>query len=338
MAQYTFEAFAWDGNRTYEESDVHTIVIDDDDAVYDGVFFEDDYSEIRDDTESVSVDGVVEDSGSSPYIYKLSYDDADGNRHHMETFYFLYVGGQHYMIPQQPSAFGVGSTLLGSNKYNENQPEKWNYADVTCFTKGTLIETTLGQIAVEDLRPGMEISTADGKTRKLRLVLSREIGKAQLQMQPNLRPVTILAGALGQGLPQRDLQVSRQHRMLVSSPIAQRMFAKSEVLIAAIKLTQLPGIYVSEEADEVEYFHLLFDEHQIIYAEGAPSESFFMGEQAMKSLSNEAVKEIQAIFPQISQQNYTPSPARYIPQGQTQKKLVFRHAKNQKPLLDAIAA
>jgi len=68
----------------------------------------------------------------------------------------------------------------------------------------------------------------------------------------------------------------------------------------------------------VEYFHLLFDEHQIIYAEGAPSESFFMGEQAMKSLSNEALKEIQAIFPQISQQNYTPSPVRYILQGQGQ--------------------
>jgi len=87
----------------------------------------------------------------------------------------------------------------------------------------------------------------------------------------------------------------------------------------------------------VEYFHLLFDEHQIIHAEGASSESFFMGEKAVKSLSNEAAKEIQAIFLQISQQNYKPSLVRYIPQGQGQKKLVFCHAKNQKPLLGLAA-
>ena len=52
---------------------------------------------------------------------------------------------------------------------------------------------------------------------------------------PKVQPVRILAGALGHGMPQRDLLVSRQHRMLVSSAICERMFGLEQVLVSAIK-------------------------------------------------------------------------------------------------------
>ena len=156
-----------------------------------------------------------------------------------------------------------------------------------------------------------------------------------LRANPKRLPVCILAGALGEGLPSRDLLVSRQHRMLVNSKIALRMFNSPEVLIPAIKLTALPGIFVDETIEEVEYFHLLFDRHEVIFAEGAPTESLFTGPEALKSLSAAARREIFDIFPELENTTHSPDPARLIPQGRQQAQLVARHLKNDKPLLRA---
>ena len=101
----------------------------------------------------------------------------------------------------------------------------------------------------------------------------------------------------------------------------------------SIKLIELPGIFVDETIESVEYFHLLFDRHEIIYAEGAPTESLFTGPEALKSLSPEAREEILTILPEVAKLDYSPEPARYIPPGKLQKQLVARHAKNNKPLL-----
>ena len=121
--------------------------------------------------------------------------------------------------------------------------------------------------------------------------------------------------------------------MSVRSKIAERMFGMYEVLVPSIKLIELPGIFVDETIESVEYFHLLFDRHEIIYAEGAPTESLFTGPEALKSLSPEAREEILTIFPEVAKLDYSPEPAGYIPPGKLQKQLVARHAKNNKPLL-----
>ena len=92
-----------------------------------------------------------------------------------------------------------------------------------------------------------------------------------------LWPVRICVGALGNGLPERDLLVSRQHRMLVSSRIALRMFGQADVLIPAIRLTALPGIAIDTNVTEVEYFHILLANHEVVFAEGAATESLYTG-------------------------------------------------------------
>ena len=202
-----------------------------------------------------------------------------------------------------------------------------------CFTRGTLIDTDQGPLPIEALTTGMAIKTADGHAAKLRWVGSRYFGLGQLRANPKLRPVRITAGALGGGLPQRDLLVSRQHRLLVRSKIAQRMFGEPEVLVPAIKLTELPGIFVDEALTGVQYFHLLFDSHQIVWSEGAPSESLFTGPEALRSVSAEARDEILSIFPEVATIVHAPRPARPIPAGKQQRQLVARHLKNEKPLL-----
>ncbi|MEM1101445.1 MAG: Hint domain-containing protein, partial [Pseudomonadota bacterium] len=156
------------------------------------------------------------------------------------------------------------------------------------------------------------------------------LSRAHLEANPKLRPVKIGPGALGCGLPHRTLRVSRQHRVLVSSPIAQRMFDTPSVLVAAIHLVGLPGIEVDADCTEVEYVHFLLDQHDIVYAEGAPSESLFTGREALRAVGPAARAELTALFPDLME--HAP-PAAPIPPGRRQKRLVARHGKTAKPLL-----
>ncbi|SEK86362.1 Hint domain-containing protein [Roseovarius azorensis] len=202
-----------------------------------------------------------------------------------------------------------------------------------CFTRGTLIETASGPVPVERLAAGDMLRTLDHGFRPVRLVCRTACDSIDLRLRPAIRPVRITAGALGNGLPQRDLLVSPQHRMLVSSRIAERMFGTTEVLIPAIRLTALPGVFIDESVTEVEYFHVLLDEHQVIFAEGAPSESLLTGPQALRAVGAAAREEIRALFPQIAEAEYAPIPARPVPLGRQQKKLVERHSRNRRPVL-----
>jgi hypothetical protein len=139
---------------------------------------------------------------------------------------------------------------------------------------------------------------------------------------------------LGNGLPKRDLLVSRQHRMLVRSKVVERMFGTQDVLVSAIKLTALPGIYVDEQVEEVEYFHILFDQHEIIWAEGALSESLFTGPEALKSIPAAARSELEVLFPELCAADYCAISAALIPSGKAQKQLIARHLKNAKAVCD----
>lgn len=202
-----------------------------------------------------------------------------------------------------------------------------------CLVRGALIDTPVGRRRVEDIRIGDFVLTQQNGPQQIRWIGQRKFSSADLCKNPKLRPIRIAAEALGGGLPKRDLLVSRQHRMLVRSKIAERMFGCCDVLISAIKLTELPGIFADNSIEEVEYFHLLFDQHEIIFAEGTPTESLFTGPEALKSLSPLAKEEIMTIFPEVAAFTYAPKSACYIPSGRLQKKLIARHRKNEMPLL-----
>ncbi len=222
----------------------------------------------------------------------------------------------------------------GENYSSEDDP---NPGTVPCLTRGTLVETAEGHIKVEDLTSDMDLLTIDGTYRGSPHLLSRVITAAEMEANPKLRPIRISAGALGDGLPKRDLLVSRQHRMLVRSAIAQRLFGEPEVLVAAIRLTDLPGIFIDTEVSEVEYFHLLFDSHEVIYAEGAPTESLYTGPEALKALPPATRDEILTLFPVVaSTGGKSPEPRRPIPSNKGQNQLVMQHARNGKPLLDRV--
>jgi hypothetical protein len=219
-----------------------------------------------------------------------------------------------------------GAAVTGTDLTYDN-------TNVVCFTAGTLIGTLLGPVRVEDLKAGDDVLTLDTGTQKIRWIGSTHRDSNDLAVDPKLRPVRISAGALGEGLPAQDLLVSRQHRFLVRSPIALRMFETSEVLLPAIKLIGLKGIDIDQDVDAVEYFHILFDRHEIVCSNGAWSESLFTGPEALQAVPPASAQEIKKLFPEICEPDYEPASARHIPEtGKLMRELVARHKKNNMPL------
>ena len=110
-----------------------------------------------------------------------------------------------------------------------------------------------------------------------------------------MAPIHIRANALG---THGELKVSPQHRILIRDVLAELMFGHAEVLVAAKDLVNDRSIR-TVEGGEVEYVHLLFDRHQVIYSEGLETESFLPGPQTTQSFEAEIVEEICTIFPEL---------------------------------------
>ncbi|MDX8354163.1 Hint domain-containing protein [Cognatiyoonia sp. IB215182] len=207
---------------------------------------------------------------------------------------------------------------------------------VVCFANGTLIETSDGPQMIDTLWVGQQVKLLCGRVVPIRWIGQRHIRASELARSPKLRPVRISAGALGLGLPHRDLVVSRQHRVLVTSRIAQRMSGQDSVWVPAIALTEMPGIAVDEGLATLTYYHILCDDHEVLVAEGAPAESLYLGPEAVKALSASGRAEIAAIFPDIFDQAPFHDAGFIMMSGRQQRKLVQRHVKNDKPLLELL--
>jgi len=169
---------------------------------------------------------------------------------------------------------------------------------VTCFTPGTRIMTDRGEVAIEALAAGDLVLTRDNGLQPIRWIGRKTLGAEALRADAALQPVLIRQGALGGGLPERDMLVSRQHRMLVEGAGPALWFGEDEVFVRALHLTALPGV-MPAMVTEVTYLHLLFDRHEVIRADGAWSESFQPGARALGGLDPDEAHELYSIFAEM---------------------------------------
>ncbi|MGR3794718.1 Hint domain-containing protein [Vannielia sp. SX4] len=169
---------------------------------------------------------------------------------------------------------------------------------IPCFTPGTMIATPEGPRPVEELGPGDRVLTRDHGVKRLQWVGQRLLNEHHLKANPRLMPVLIKTGALGYGLPERDIMVSPQHKMLISDARAEMLFGEHEVLVSAVHLVGLPGIE-QVQVEEVIYIHIMFDAHEIIMAEGAWTESYQPGAHVLGEMEDEQREEIFEIFPEL---------------------------------------
>lgn len=195
-----------------------------------------------------------------------------------------------------------------------------------CFAAGTLIDTPDGPRAVETLGPGCQVLTCDHGAQPVLWASQKQVDGAG----PSA-PVRIRKGALGRGLPRRDLWVSQQHRILVRSPIASRIFGRRAVLVAAKHLTGLHRIRV-EPVETVRYCTFAVKRHALVRAEGALAESLYLGPEVRHRLNAQERKSLGRVFPATLAGLHLPRPARPFAEGRKAKDLCRRHAKNRRPV------
>ncbi len=166
---------------------------------------------------------------------------------------------------------------------------------VPCYTASSLVATSQGQVQVGSLTPGMRVITRDNGMQELRWVGRRSFGWQALGLNPLLRPVRIAAGALGGGLPERDMVVSPNHRFLTRlSGVGE----DGERLTMARDLIGLEGV-VAAPCTEITYWQLLFPRHELVLVDGSWSESFRPTAVSLAALGAEGRDSLRSAVPGI---------------------------------------
>ena len=171
---------------------------------------------------------------------------------------------------------------------------------VACFTPGTLVTTDNGPRPIESLCPGARVKTRDNGFQPIRWIGRKTFGADALREDASLHPILFRKGALGPNMPNRDMMVSRQHRMLYSSPRAELYFGEDEVFLRALHMAGQPDILHTMVA-EVTYLHLMFERHEVIMADGIWSESFQPAARSIGGLDEDQRDELFKVFPDMPQ-------------------------------------
>ena len=224
---------------------------------------------------------VTPDNGDPPFTVYVVFEKTTSNNDFapMNTLNYALVSdtplipGVNYAISNQSGDGTVSYSAFSSR--------------ILCFGRGTQIETDAGPAAVETLKCGDMVWTIDQGFQPIRWISSTS--HRWSPTPDKAKPILIKRGALGAGLPHRDLIVSPQHRMLIPT-------GDGEVLAPSKALTGLNGVGQMHGCRRMEYFHIMFDRHQVIFAEGTPTESFYPGPYVMQGLSSAQIGQFRAIL------------------------------------------
>ncbi len=138
-----------------------------------------------------------------------------------------------------------------------------SFIEVACLMRGALVRTPGGEKPVESLSIGDEVLTIDGVAERIKWIGKRAYSRPFLAHNGKIAPICFEAGSLGPNQPSQDLYVSPEHAMYVDN-----------VLVPARLLQNGATIAQRSDFDIVEYFHLEFDEAQVIWTNGVPTESY----------------------------------------------------------------
>ncbi|MEP3345447.1 MAG: Hint domain-containing protein [Litoreibacter sp.] len=238
-------------------------------------------------------DYTFEVTGPDGTVYRIGVIDVDLNNDDdlNDTIGGASEDGFYLVFPDGVPPAGVDYTIGGIVENDGGTPHAGLGAQVVCFAAGTKILTENGPVAVQYLQPGDLVMTRDAGLQELTWT-----GARRVDALGDLAPIVISKGALGNS---RELVVSPQHRMLIEGWRAELLFGEEEVFVKAKDLVNDETIYV-REGGKVNYHHILFDDHQVVFAEGAAAESFHPGPQALSALDHGPRDELLGLFPELA--------------------------------------
>ena len=206
-----------------------------------------------------------------------------GNITYVGTTFYL-ANGQRVFTPTDGQVLQNG-TFFDSSFVFPQGPLDVGDLGPPCFAAGTLIETDRGAVPIEQIELGDMVQTFDNGLQPVRWH-----GVRSVPAMGNLAPIRFAGGTMGNTRP---LMVSPQHKMLVTGWRAEMFFGEAEILVAAAHLVNHDTICRVPQR-EISYHHLMFDAHEVVFAEDAPSESFFPGAHIMSD--HDLRREIDAVF------------------------------------------
>jgi Ca2+-binding RTX toxin-like protein len=225
------------------------------------------------DNDTLDLTGSTSAGGSLKVL--LSGADADGN-------------GVDGTVEYYDTAGTLEGTMSFSNIENI----------VPCFTPGICIATPRGEVPVEALRVGDLVQTADNGLQPILWIGKRTLEQAELQANPDLRPILLQPGCLGNEKP---MLLSPQHRCITRDRALAGALGEHEMFIRAKFLAEHPQFdaRVANGKRTVTYIHILTEGHQVIFSDGVATETFYPGQQALAALPKGEAKELLSLFPEI---------------------------------------
>lgn len=203
-----------------------------------------------------------------------------GNITYVGVTLYLAGGNPAIFTPNDGQALQNGTFVSSTYVFTSTNMPVGSFGP-TCFTPGAEIEMMCGTKAVEKISVGDLVMTLDNGPQPVRLVLRQSV-----RAYGSFAPILFEAGSIGN---ERAFMVSPEHRMLIADWRAELLMGCDEVLVAAKHLVNGKDVRIVE-GGMVEYIHLLFDAHQIVIADGCPSESCLpdsaLASRAMSSRQN----------------------------------------------------
>ncbi len=192
-----------------------------------------------------------------------------------------------YLLPFAPLHPKTDYRVVGI----EDDTAKARFAEVACvsFTRGTHITMSDGrQRPIEELAIGDSILTRDDGPQTIRW-----IGQTTVRAVGEFAPIVVCKGVLNN---ENDLVVSANHRLFIYQRHDEIGLGRSEVLVKARHLVNGDTVY-RQDGGFVDYFQILFDRHQIIYAEGIAAESLLLDPRTTPALPKELTHRLSNVIP-----------------------------------------
>ena len=172
-------------------------------------------------------------------------------------------------------------------------------AGVTGLCAGANLRTPCGGRRVEFLRRGDLVVTRDNGLQPVRMIWTRTVTATEIAADPSLAPIVLRPRAIGPMMPQKTLSVGSAHRLLIPG---WRLLDEEDSESCLVPARDIAGLndstFIDRAPDEVTYYNVVFDEHQVFAANGLPVESFLPTVESLKETPRQVREDLKKTFPE----------------------------------------